>query len=168
MLLWRIEYSQHIEDCLTGEGARRYGGRWNRKGTPVVYLSSSLSLAAFEKFVHAQPADNDVALYAVSVEIPDELTKHAARPKPLPRGWRSPGPDPETMLWGSSWATSRASLVAALPSTLLPLKCFELMAEFNLMLNPEHPDMKQVRAPGRTPYAFDPRMWKGRAFDSTA
>jgi RES domain-containing protein len=160
MLLWRIEYSQHLEDCLTGEGARRYGGRWNRKGTAVVYLSSSLSLAAFEKFVHAQPADKDVLLHAISVEIPDDIMKQGARPKPLPRGWRSAEPDPQTMQWGSDWVASKESFTALVPSTLLPLECFELTAEFNLMLNPEHLQMKQVRVLGRIPYAFDPRMWK--------
>jgi len=161
MLLWRIEYSQHLEDCLTGQGARRHGGRWNRKGTAVVYFSSSLSLAAFEKFVHAQPMDKDIALYAVSVEASDDVVKRGARPKPLPHGWRSPELDMETMQWGSDWATSKESLAALVPSTLLPLECFEHTAEFNVILNPEHVGMKQARVLGRIPYAFDPRIWKG-------
>ena len=161
MQFWRIEYSQHLENCLAGEGARRHGGRWNRKGTAVVYLSSSLSLAAFEKFVHAQPVDKDIALYAVSVDIPDEILKQGVRPKPLPRGWRSPELDVETMQWGSDWAASKASLAALVPSTLLPLECFEQTAEFNLMLNPEHAAMKRARVLGRVSYTFDPRMWKG-------
>jgi RES domain-containing protein len=37
---------------LDGEGAKRYGGRWNEWGTAVVYLGGTLSLVALETFVH--------------------------------------------------------------------------------------------------------------------
>lgn len=160
MICWRIEYPQHLEDGLSGEGARLHGGRWNRKGTAVAYLSSNLSLAAFEKFVHAQPADRNVVLYAVSVEVPDDLTDSGARPVPLPRGWRSSEPAMAAMQWGSDWAASKRSLTALVPSMLLPMECFTQTAEFNLMLNPDHPDMKRVKAVAQIPYTFDPRMWK--------
>lgn len=160
MILWRIEYSRHLDDSLTGTGARLHGGRWNQRGTGVVYLSSSLSLAAFEKFVHAQPSGKHDGLFAVGVEVPDELVKHATRPSPLPRGWRSPEPDPATMQWGTDWAASKATVAALVPSTLLPLDQFEQQGEFNLMLDPDHPDMKRVHVTAQMPYSFDPRMWK--------
>ena len=160
MILWRIEYRQHVNESLSGTGARRYGGRWNLKGTAVAYLSSSLSLAAFEKFVHAQPASKQVALLAVSVDVPDELMSGAQRPKPLPVGWRDPAPAPTTMRWGTGWADSRASAVAIVPSVLLPLESFEQHSEYNAILNPEHPEAKAARVVGLIPYAFDPRLWK--------
>jgi RES domain-containing protein len=34
------------------EGARRAGGRWNSKGTPVLYMSENRSLAVLEVLVH--------------------------------------------------------------------------------------------------------------------
>lgn len=40
---FRIAKSEYVED-LSGEGARLYGGRWNRKGTPVVYLADIRAL----------------------------------------------------------------------------------------------------------------------------
>lgn len=39
MICWRVEYEQHLEETLSGEGARRYGGRWNEKDTAATYLS---------------------------------------------------------------------------------------------------------------------------------
>jgi RES domain-containing protein len=36
----------------SGSGAARYGGRWNRVGTPVIYTSQSPSLAALEIMAH--------------------------------------------------------------------------------------------------------------------
>ncbi|MCI0493899.1 RES family NAD+ phosphorylase, partial [candidate division KSB1 bacterium] len=37
---------------LTGTGARQYGGRWNHKGTGIIYTSESRSLAILEYLVH--------------------------------------------------------------------------------------------------------------------
>ena len=45
---WRIVQAHRITSAFTGEGARRYGGRWNHKGVPIVYAAGSLSLAAIE------------------------------------------------------------------------------------------------------------------------
>jgi RES domain-containing protein len=160
MILWRIEYSRHLDSSLTGTGARLHGGRWNRKGTAVVYLSSHLSLAAFEKFVHATPAGKHDALFAVGVEVPEHFVTQATRPQRLPRTWRSPEPDPAAMQWGSDWAVSKATLAAVVPSTLLPLDQFEQQDEFNVMLDPEHADIQRVRLSAQLPYSFDPRMWK--------
>ena len=47
MLLYRISKSKYAKD-LSGEGARRAGGRWNFKGTPVVYTADSTALATLE------------------------------------------------------------------------------------------------------------------------
>jgi RES domain-containing protein len=160
MLSWRIEYAQHLEDTLSGEGARRYGGRWNEKGTAVIYLSSHLSLAALEKFVHAVPEGPGIALHAVAVEIASDLVNRAHRPTPLPAAWNSVEPATGSMEWGTQWARSRQSLVAAVPSALLPLSCFEHSREFNLMLNPEHEDMNRIRVRERPVFSFDSCMWK--------
>jgi|SRR5215469_3245747 len=160
MIAWRIEYARHLEDALSGEGARRYGGRWNEKGIPVVYLSSHLGLAALEKFVHAAPAGKGIALHAVAVEIISRYVEEAHRPDHLPDDWRDAEPGVGTRSWGSQWVRSRQSLVALVPSALLPLTCFEHSWEFNLMLNPEHEAMPAIRILERPRYSFDPRLWK--------
>ena len=49
---WRIVQAHVADRAFTGEGARRYGGRWNSKGSAVVYASSSISLAILEVLVH--------------------------------------------------------------------------------------------------------------------
>ncbi len=50
--VWRIVKKSRAGEAFSGEGARRYGGRWNHRGTAVVYVADSLSLAALELFVH--------------------------------------------------------------------------------------------------------------------
>ena len=47
MVVFRIARKEYIQD-LSGRGAELFGGRWNEKGIPALYTSSSLSLAALE------------------------------------------------------------------------------------------------------------------------
>jgi RES domain-containing protein len=57
-----------------GEGARRYGGRWNQRGTAVVYASASASLAALEHLVHVDPEDAPPDLIPTAVDIAASVT----------------------------------------------------------------------------------------------
>src|SRR5258705_349554 len=52
---WRIVKAKHAATAFSGEGAARTGGRWNSRGVPVVYTSSTKSLAALESLVHLNP-----------------------------------------------------------------------------------------------------------------
>ena len=52
MILYRLIKSEFAHDAWSGQGAHLYGGRWNHKGTPAVYASTQISLAALEILVH--------------------------------------------------------------------------------------------------------------------
>jgi len=41
---WRIIPVRYQDAAFSGEGAKEYGGRFNRVGTPMVYTSESLAL----------------------------------------------------------------------------------------------------------------------------
>ena len=43
--LWRLVKKRHEYEAFDGEGACRYGGRWNSRGCRVIYASGSLALA---------------------------------------------------------------------------------------------------------------------------
>ncbi|MEE8586705.1 MAG: RES domain-containing protein, partial [Acidobacteriota bacterium] len=71
--VWRICSRRHAESAFSGEGARRFGGRWNFPGAAMVYASDSLSLAALEMLVHADWQDLPEELVAVRAEAPPQL-----------------------------------------------------------------------------------------------
>ena len=160
MQLWRIEAEEFIPTALEGIGAELFGGRWNQKGTAMVYFSSHLSLAMHEKFVHVEPSARFRALRAFGIEVPDAVVAQGQRPKKLPPRWNAPTADDPAMKWGSDWVASNTSLLAFVPSMILPLQLYEEEREFNVLINSRHADLDQIKVVADLPFGFDPRAWK--------
>jgi RES domain-containing protein len=151
MRVWRLCRRAHA--APDGEGARRYGGRWNQRGTALVYTSASASLAALEYFVHLDPEDAPPDLILTPVDIPPSLAIRELPIEELPPGWRSlPAPDALAHI-GTSWARQLESAVLSVPSAIVP-------EERNYLLNPAHPEFREITFAPARPFSFDPRMWK--------
>ncbi|MBI5479216.1 MAG: RES family NAD+ phosphorylase [Deltaproteobacteria bacterium] len=150
---WRIVKARHVADAFSGEGARLYGGRWNHRGTPLVYLGGSQALAALELFVHLGPSGGGLRFVAIRVDVPRDVRIRALRPRDLPPSWREQPPSDETKDLGTKWARRGATVVLRVPSVIVP-------AESNYLLNPAHPDFAKLVIGAREPFALDPRMWK--------
>ncbi|GAO74242.1 RES family NAD+ phosphorylase [Meiothermus ruber] len=150
MRAWRITSRKYAHAAFTGEGAARSPGRWNRLGVPVVYLAEHLSTGILEVLVHVDDRAHLAAFVAIEVEIPDP---HVEELSELPPDWRQlPEPYPEsTQRLGSEWALSLRSLALRVPSAVVP-------SEFNLLLNPRHPAMSEVRIGQPQPLFLDPRL----------
>jgi RES domain-containing protein len=145
---WRIDRPRR--NAFSGEGARRFGGRWNSPGTAVVYLSEHQSLAALEIFVHVQPLLPREKYLAYLVEW-DEALMETLSARRLPADWRTSPPGPATMQIGDQWVREMRSPVLGLPSAIVP-------AERNFLLNPGHPKFRQVRVHKPVDFAFDARL----------
>jgi RES domain-containing protein len=152
-IAWRLVKTRHQSGAFSGEGARIAGGRWNLQGTPVVYASDSLALAALETFVHLGQAAMALKFTAFRIVIPETVAIENASPRSLPRRWRSEPPLPETMEFGTRWAEARRTACLRLPSVIIP-------REGNFMFNPAHPDFKRITVEQPEPFSFDPRLWK--------
>jgi RES domain-containing protein len=55
---------------LTGEGARRYGGRFNPPGIPAVYTSQSVALAVLEILVHIDKSEVPIDYVVMAIRFP--------------------------------------------------------------------------------------------------
>jgi RES domain-containing protein len=151
MLVWRLCSSRY--PALTGEGARLVGGRWNRKGTRVVYCSGSLALAALESFVHFDSSLLPDDYVAIAISIPDDVEIEEVDVATLPADWKST-PGPEVLMdIGSEWAASKRTLLLAVPSAVIG-------QERNYLVNPDHPDFSRLSVAPPQPFAFDSRMTK--------
>jgi RES domain-containing protein len=147
--VWRICRKAHA--AFDGEGARRAGGRWNRRGTAVVYASESLALAALELLVHAAPSLLPEDLVAIAADVPDSVAIETLEVKDLPRDWRAyPAPDALAER-GSAWAGSGRTAVLAVPSAVVP-------RERNFLIHPGHPDFRRIRVGKAEPFALDTRL----------
>lgn len=150
---FRLVKAKHAGTAFSGEGARLAGGRWNLAGTPLVYTSESLSLAALETFVHLQPVDKRIRYVWFQVSIPanvsiDKLTS-------IPKSWRDSPPSEATQSAGSRWVKHAAAAALRAPSILVP-------GEHNVLLNPLHPQFKRLKISKPQPFEFDGRLWKGQ------
>jgi len=149
MRAWRIVREDHGSTAFDGEGAWRFGGRWNSRGTRTVYTSATLSLAALETLVHLNPP---VAFKYVAIPIEfDEALVETFATSDLPADWNEEPPPPSTAEIGDRWVKESRSAVLELPSVIIP-------AEPNYMLNPAHSDFKRIRIGKPTPFSFDPRL----------
>jgi RES domain-containing protein len=150
MRAFRLVKASLAHTALDGEGARRFGGRWNSPGRPMVYAASSLSLAALELLVHLRdPALLRRAYAYLALDAPDGLAQRLD-PGQLPAGWRRPE-HPLLKAMGDRWLESGASLALEVPSAVIPL-------EWNVLLNPLHPDWPQVASSVPVAFSFDPRL----------
>jgi RES domain-containing protein len=147
---WRIVLEREAPTAFSGEGAWRYGGRWNSRNVRVIYASEHQSTAALEVFVHNKPFSSNEKYKAFRLEWADSLTERFPAEK-LPANWRVLPAPVETKEIGDRWVQERRSAVLALPSVISP-------ADTNFLLNPEHRDFKRIRIAPPIDYEFDPRL----------
>lgn len=133
MFLYRIvkkKFATNIEQVFDGEGARRYGGRWNSAGNRCVYLATSESLAILEVLVHLNDTEllNDYDLYRIDI---DETLIIELDQSYLPDDWQEDPAPSSTAQIGDEWLESEMSLCLKIPSTIVP-------REYNCLLNLQH------------------------------
>jgi RES domain-containing protein len=154
MLLWRLCRAVHAGSAFSGEGARRFGGRWNSRGVPMVYRSTSLALAAIELFVRLDPSQAPDDLVAISAPLPESEPAQTITQQELPAEWWT---DPAaTRALGDAWIRAGSSLALRVPS--VPIR-----QEWNVLLNPLHPRMAELRIDPPQPFIFDARMFEHAA-----
>lgn len=148
---FRITKTTYLPTAFDGEGARRYGGRWNSPGTRMVYVASSVSLATLELLVHTEDISIIDGLYSiVPVRFQRSLVDKILVDH-LPKGWADPELTSGTQTLGDQWIQSMTSLALQVPSAVNT-------RESNFLLNPAHPDFQEVRQMEAFPLRMDPRL----------
>jgi RES domain-containing protein len=153
MRCWRITSKKRSATAFDGEGARRFGGRWNSVGIPAVYVSEHLSTAVLEILVHADPSDLVASFVTIEIELPDDVL-HRAPDATLPSDWRETPAPATCQAFGDTWLQAGTGLGLVVPSAVIP-ECV------NVIINPRHAAMTRMKELRRMPFAFDPRLYGG-------
>lgn len=149
LTVWRLVTARFAQSAFSGEGARLYGGRWNRKGVPMVYTAATQSLAMLEMLVQDEPLR---ARYVViPARIPGGLRIDRVAADELPGDWRSPAAREHLQDLGSDWAKGGSAAVLAVPSAVIP-------SESNYLLNPLHPYFAKVAIGEAQEFVTDLRL----------
>jgi RES domain-containing protein len=152
--VYRIAPAKYTHDLL-GTGARLVGGRWNKKDIPVIYTSESISLAAMEYLVHTTLTNIPDNLQVVKLSIPDTIAVKQINISELPTGWNLYPAQFTTIELGSNWVISGETLLLRVPSAVIP-------HEFNIVINPAHPDMRQVQIVTAERFNYDERLQQSK------
>ncbi len=136
MKLWRLTRAPFV--ALDGKGALLNGARYAPPGVAVVSLASEAALAVLIalRYQPVSPAD-----------APDDFVLGWTEVDAIPE--RVPDQQGEEVIraFVGEWLTSRRSLLAAVPSRVLPEADVVLM-------NPAHPDAARVAPLTSRPFSF--------------
>lgn len=155
---WRITQARYAgeagpgDGAFSGEGARRYGGRWNSRGTAVAYTAGSRSLALLEILVHL----DSTRLLGRYVLVPIRFEpRHVETldPDSLPPDWRAHPAPASTQILGDTWVQAVRAPVLRVPSVIVP-------DEPNYLVNPHHPDFEDLEIGDVEPLDVDDRLLK--------
>lgn len=148
---YRIFKSKHSRNWSDGEGSRLFGGRWNSRGTRVLYTASSLSLAALEMLVHLERQTMLFSYSFAVVKFDDEFVLPVSDFSALPDNWSSSPAPRDLQKIGDRWAASGMSVVLKVPSAVIPL-------ESNYLINVDHPKFPKLFLGEPQDFTFDQRL----------
>jgi RES domain-containing protein len=150
MLVYRITGTIHAGD-LSGYGAMMYGGRWNKKGIPVLYTGENKEIALLETILHTPPLlipDLEI----LTIKIPDDSITPIAI-ELLPENWsRYPAPVILSEI-GEEWIKEGKTIALKVPSCIIH-------SAHIYILNCRHPDYSKVKIMEREKFKFDSRLRK--------
>jgi RES domain-containing protein len=131
MILYRCTLESHIDNTLSGDGASRYGGRWNSKGVPVIYTAESRIMAVLELVIR-QPIDKICSDFRI---VPLQAPDNFIQPK-IPSGWKED--ELITQKLGDTLLRNRENLIIKVPSALLS-------NSYNYLINPLSMAIQEVK-----------------------
>lgn len=152
--VWRIaiEAPTYAANDLAGTGAKMTGGRWNSKGTPVVYSATNIALATLETVHYLRSGGLPFNRFLVRIDVPDAVWEARQVLAPLPGGWDAIPAGLAARTAGDGWIASRSSALLLVPSVIVP-------DEYNVLINPQHGGAAAIVATTVRRWTYDPRLF---------
>ena len=145
MILWRLT----THPGLDGFGGTLASGRWHNRPRNVVYAAEHPALAVLEALAHLHLSLSTIptGLRLMSIEVADKASTRSVGE--LPSGWQAN--EATSRALGDAWIDSRATLLLAVPSALVPHST-------NYLINPAHAQAASHLVEVNQPFWFDQRF----------
>ncbi len=138
---------------LSGRGAALKGARWNSIGVELIYTASNRSLAMAEVAVHFTLATLPGDYMMSIIFIPDNTSIQKLNIADLPTNWNTFPHPSTTQTIGNQFIADNKFCVLQIPSAVT-------QGDYNLLINPNHPDFKRIKIIATDKFPFDKRIFK--------
>jgi RES domain-containing protein len=139
MRCYRIMSESHYQSPYSASGN---GGRWNPKGTRMIYAGSTPTLSLLEYLCIKGSAVGSKPWHMIVFEIKDESLIAALDASTLPANWTELPHPKSTQSLGKQWLDAKEEPFLKVPSSRLSLTFYP--AEFNLLINPDYQELPKL------------------------
>lgn len=119
-------------------------------GSSMLYTAESISLSVLELLVHIGLQDIQNFYHLLAIAIPDNIVVTEINLNKLKKNWLED--EDYTAFMGTEFLKTNESLVLKVPSAIIN-------EEYNLLVNPYHPDFKKIKIKRSNPFIFDQRLY---------
>ncbi|MEO7446360.1 MAG: RES family NAD+ phosphorylase [Ferruginibacter sp.] len=144
---------EKFASTLSGKGAALKGARWNSIGVELIYTASNRSLAMAEVAVHFTLATLPEDYVMVTIYIPEDVSLQKLKVSKLPADWNTFPHPSTTQVIGDQFVADNKFCLLQIPSAVT-------QGDFNLLINPNHPDFKRIKIIATDKFPFDKRIFK--------
>lgn len=152
MEVFRLAREKHSA-VLSGVGAAIKGARWNSMGVEVIYTASNRSLAMAEVAVHFTLATIPKDYVMMTVFIPENISLARVNQSDLPTDWNAFPHPKSTQEIGDKFIRENKYCILQIPSAVT-------QGDFNILINPYHPEFPSIKIISVTKFPFDNRIFK--------
>lgn len=149
MQIYRIADGRH--PVWSGSGAMLVGGRFNSPGSPVIYGALTYAGAMLEILVHTSIGRIPRTHVCVVADVPNVVSIERAAANVLPEGWSYPDSQ-SARSFGDQWLEEQRSAILLVPSVVA-------QQEWNVLINPAHPDASRITLTKPQPVIWDKRLF---------
>ena len=144
---------EKFASILSGKGAAIRGARWNSIGVELIYCASNRSLAMAEVAVHFTLATLPSDYVMMTVFIPDDILFQKISQSDLPSEWNAFPHPVSTQATGDMFVSANKYCILQIPSVVT-------QGDYNMLINPNHPDFSKIKIVTTEKFPFDKRIFR--------
>lgn len=152
MIVFRLARKKYSDD-LSGSGAELTGGRWNYKGTRMLYTADSRALCTAEIAVHTPVGIIPKDYVLITIDLPDNIDFKEITVDELSKDWKKFPYSESTQEIGDKFIRDCKYLYTKVPSVIV-------QGDYNILINPNHEHFKTVKILKIEQFDFDERLFR--------